>query len=300
MNGRQALSNLAPKAGRAVEDLETAIWSAATQIGQLPLATEAVRKIATGHGIPPVPGAADEAFSGTESERIGLHFAEQMSCDVTRIDDQQRQEFLTTFGGDAVTLVQIFYVADMMPRVRFALDKIFGESPAPTPLRPAEEAPGLDQAFNEWIASVPLLESLDPILTEVVRLRGAGFHQCRLCQSIRYLPALEAGAPDPMLENAIHGAPTETDPRTGAALRFVDEILAHPGRLTEATIGGIKKNFDPPALTELVLDIARNATNKVAVAFAADAPRVESGFEVCEVQPDGSTRYGLPDPRQPS
>ena len=300
MNGRQALSNLAPQADRAVEDLETAIWSAATQVGQLSLATEAVRKIAIGHGIPPVPGATHEAFSGTESDRIGLHFAEQMSFDVTRIDDHQRQEFLTTFGGDAITLVQIFYVADMMPRVRFALDTIFGESPAPTPLRPAEEAPDLDEAFNEWIASVPLLESLDPILTEVVRLRGAGFHQCRLCQSIRYLPALEAGAPDAMLENAIHGAPTETDPRSATALCFVDEVLAHPGRLTEATISGIKKNVDPPALTELVLDIARNATNKVAVAFAADAPRVESGFEVCEVQPDGSTRYGLPDPRQPS
>jgi len=300
MNGKQALSNFAPLASQALEHLEVAIWSAARQVGQLPLAAEAVRKIATGHGMPPVPGAAHEGFAGTESERIGLHFAEQMSFDVTRIDDQQRQKFLTTFGGDAVTLVQIFYVADMIPRVRFALDTIFGESPAATPRHPAEEAPGLEEAFNEWIASVPLLESLDPILTEVVRLRGAGFHQCRLCQSIRYLPALEAGAPDPMLENAIHGAPTESDPRTATALRFVDQVLAHPGRLTQATIDGIKTNFDPPTLTELVLDIARNATNKVAVAFGADSPRVESGFEICEVQPDGSTRYGLADPRQPS
>ena len=297
MDGRKALSTLAPQAAEALGQLESAIWSSARQNGQLPLAVEAVNRIAAAHEIPPVPGAPDAHFVGDENSLVALSFAEKMSLDVTHIDDGQRQTFLAAFGTAAISLVQIFYVADMAPRVRAALDSIFGAKDEPENPAPAAELPSLDEAFNTWIAAVPLLESLDPILTEIVRLRGAGFHQCRLCQSIRYLPALEAGAEDSLLEQAIRGVGTDQHPQHLAALRFTDEFLAHPGRLTATAVSDLKENFEPAAQVELVLDIARNATNKVAVAFAADAPRVENGFEVCEVAPDGSTRYGLADPR---
>ena len=39
----------------------------------------------------------------------------------------------------------------------------------------------------------------------------------------------------------------------------------------------------PAAATELTLDIVRNAANKIAVAFDADAPRVETGVEYYDI-----------------
>ena len=44
---------------------------------------------------------------------------------------------------------------------------------------------------------------------------------------------------------------------------------------------------------ELVLDVTRNALNKVAVALGADAAHVDDGIEVYDVEPDGSLVYGL-------
>jgi len=42
-----------------------------------------------------------------------------------------------------------------------------------------------------------------------------------------------------------------------------------------------------------VLDVTRNALNKVAVALAADAAHVEDGVEIYDIEPDGSLVYGL-------
>ena len=41
---------------------------------------------------------------------------------------------------------------------------------------------------------VARLDTLDPVLTELVRLRGARQHECRLCGSRRSVAAIGAGA----------------------------------------------------------------------------------------------------------
>jgi hypothetical protein len=45
---------------------------------------------------------------------------------------------------------------------------------------------------------------------------------------------------------------------------------------------------------EVVLDVTRNALNKIAVALGADAAHVEDGIEVYDVEPDGTLVYGVP------
>ena len=49
---------------------------------------------------------------------------------------------------------------------------------------------------------------------------------------------------------------------------------------------------------ELVLDVTRNASNKIAVAFNADAPHEEAatsgrGYEIYDIDADGEPVYGL-------
>ena len=50
----------------------------------------------------------------------------------------------------------------------------------------------------------------------------------------------------------------------------------------------------PAAATELTLDIVRNAANKIAVAFDADDPQVESGVEYYDIDlSTGELRYDV-------
>ena len=53
------------------------------------------------------------------------------------------------------------------------------------------------------------------------------------------------------------------------------------------------EHFSEAQQVELVLDITRNAINKVAVALAADAPHVEHGIEIYDVDDTGNLVYGL-------
>ena len=44
---------------------------------------------------------------------------------------------------------------------------------------------------------------------------------------------------------------------------------------------------------ELVCDVMRNGANKIAVAFAADAPRVADGLDYQEITAEGETLVGV-------
>ena len=43
----------------------------------------------------------------------------------------------------------------------------------------------------------------------------------------------------------------------------------------------------------ILLDMTRNALSKVAVAFGSDAPHVEEGVEIYDVDVDGNVTFGL-------
>jgi hypothetical protein len=50
----------------------------------------------------------------------------------------------------------------------------------------------------------------------------------------------------------------------------------------------------PAAATELTLDMVRNAANKIAVAFGADEPQVETGVEYYDIdESSGELRYDV-------
>jgi hypothetical protein len=50
----------------------------------------------------------------------------------------------------------------------------------------------------------------------------------------------------------------------------------------------------PPAQgVELVLDVTRNALNKIAMALAADAAHVDQGIEIYDLDANGDPVYGL-------
>ena len=80
--------------------------------------------------------------------------------------------------------------------------------------------------------------------------------------------------------------------RAKAALRYVDALIWTPAHLVVDDAEEVRSGFSDAEAVELTFDIMRNASNKVAVALGADAPRVEHGTERYLLDADGQTVFG--------
>ncbi len=76
-----------------------------------------------------------------------------------------------------------------------------------------------------------------------------------------------------------------------AALRYVDALIWSPSQISDAVAAGVRRHFSEQQSFELTLDVMRNAANKIAVALAADAPRVAEGTERYEIDEAGQTIF---------
>src|SRR5205085_8348545 len=116
-------------------------------------------------------------------------FAEQFVVDVSGITDAHRTELAAALGDAMVPFVQALYVVDMFQRGRIALARLYGCDFGPAP---APEDGELWPALEEFMRVVALGSALDPLTTEIIRLRGARAHRCRICQSRLSVRALDA------------------------------------------------------------------------------------------------------------
>ena len=131
---------------------------------------------------------------------------------------------------------------------------------------------------------------LDPVMTEIVRLRGAVQHNCRLCKSRREEHALEAGGSESLYaEIEYYEASEQLSDRHKSALRYVDALIWSPSRIDAKVAAGVRTHFTESAAMELTFDVMRNACNKIMVALGADAPKVAEGTEQFVVDDAGRT-----------
>lgn len=302
--GAESLRRHAPAVADSLDAVVTTMWSDAAAGGLTELiATCATRAADLMHLVPLVP--LDSLDHGQESDRptcdpvtvplddqAVLSFATQSCLDVASVTDDQRAAFMTTAGNRAGTLAAALWVVDFVPRTRAALDALFGSGSWPTVTTPPV-AGGLWPALDGLIRSIPALDSLDPVTSELVRLRGARQHNCRLCRSLRNRTAVRAGATDADFAAVDRYQDSDLTPLARAALEFTDAVIWTPGHIDPATVTALATAATPAQWVELVLDITRNALNKVAVGLGADAAHVEDGVELYDVAPDGSLLYGL-------
>ena len=141
-----------------------------------------------------------------------------------------------------------------------------------------------------FVPAVARLGALDPVTTEVVRLRGAAHHNCRLCKSRREEHALEAGGSE-SLYAGIEYYETSEQLSDGhkAALRYVDALIWSPSRIDSEVTAGVRDHFTEGEAFELTLDVMRNACNKIMVSLGADAPQVDEGTELFRIEANGQT-----------
>ena len=243
--------------------------------------------------LPPLPLPVEVPTENTDAESVLVAFAEQFSTDVTGIGDNQRTRFLEAWGADAFRTVVTMYVADFVPRVWAGCEALGLGMPG----RTAEvdfdgQTDPIDFVLNGFVPEVARMRALDPVTTEVVRLRGAAAHSCRLCQSLRERHALDAGGSED-----VYGQITDFERADNlsdahkAALRYVDALIWTPSNIGEDVAGGVRKHFSTKQALELTLDVMRNGANKILVSLGSDAARVDEGTELYEIDEADQTIF---------
>jgi alkylhydroperoxidase family enzyme len=92
-----------------------------------------------------------------------------------------------------------------------------------------------DALLNRFTGAVGAMRGLDPLTTEVIRLRGAAQHNCRLCRSLRESAALEAGGSESLYGDIeAYQASQRLTEAHKAALGYVDALIWTPAAVDEA------------------------------------------------------------------
>jgi alkylhydroperoxidase family enzyme len=260
-------------------------------------ATGLIRRVcAQTLSLPSLPAEVAVSGPGSDAEAAVADFAEQFSIDVSMIGDEQRKRLWSTLGDNTFGVVVQMYVADFVPRVRTGLEALgvgqryLGWADGRIVWDHATDPS--DAIFNGFLPAVARLRELDALTSELVRLRGAAQHNCRLCKSLRETTALDAGGSETLYGDIEHFEASEalTD-RQKAALRYADVLIWSPSRIGRGVADGIRGCFSDAEAVELTFDVMRNASNKIAVALGGDAPRVQNGTEQYLLDVDGQTVF---------
>lgn len=275
-------------------DQLVAVSSASPGSGRL---TGLVRRVcAQTLSLPPLPVCVEVGEPESEAEAAVAEFAEQFSVDVSAITHAQRSRLWKQLGDRTFGVVVQMYIADFVPRVRAGLEALGVGSEY---LRWVDGTIAWDHVtepsdvvFNEFLPAVARMRALDPVTSEMVRLRGAAQHNCRLCKSLREATALDAGGSEELYGDIerYEDSPSLTE-RVKAALRYTDGLIWTPAHLVADAVAEVRSRFSEAEAVELTFDVMRNASNKVAVSLGGDAPRVEQGTERYLLDADGQTVF---------
>ncbi len=245
---------------------------------------------ATTLSLPPLPTELDVDGPADEAESVAVDFAEQFSVDVSSVGEELRTRFTSTLGRAAFPAVVLTYIADFLPRVRAGLEALALPVPWPEAVVWDHDSDLGDVLFNRFQPGVARLREIDPITTEIVRLRGATQHDCRLCKSRREGSALDAGGSESLYgQIEYYETSTELSDRHKAALRYADALIWTPATISAEVAAGVRIHFTEAECYELTADVMRNAGNKIMVAFGADAPKVQDGTERFVIDETGQT-----------
>ncbi len=262
------------------DSLTTASWSSGGSTALQELAPDAAKAFTLVVSVRP-SGVHDELL---ESPAVRA-FAEQFRVDVSGIDDAMRAEFAAATKDHQLAVAQMIWIGDVAPRLRAALDRLFGQSEWAAPRRhPVRD---VWETIDEFMQTVAHHHALDPTTTELVRLRGARQHGCRICMSRRSVAAIEAGADEAVFTSVDDYATSDLPAATKAALALVDAMIWTPEDISDDVVADVRAHLAPEEAVEVVLDVVRNAANKIAVAMGSDAPEVTDGVQLFVTDADG-------------
>jgi len=149
----------------------------------------------------------------------------------------------------------------------------------------------LGAALSDWQAAVVMLDELDPVTTELVRLRAAAHHDCRTCKSLRSATGREAGVDDAMTAKIERYESSDLPERHKVALRFADAIMTMPSEISTELQQQLHEHFSHAELLEMSLDVMKWNYQKVPVALRTDLEPSPGALTLLEFDEHGRHRY---------
>src|SRR5271157_781498 len=186
--------------------------------------------------LPPLPACVEVGEPESEAEVVVAEFAEQFSVDVSAITAEQRSRLWKRLGDSTFSVVVLMYIADFIPRVRAGLEALGVGSEylgwVNGRITWDHATDPSDPVFNDFLLAVARMRALGPVTSEIVRLRGAAQHNCRLCESLRESTALDAGGSETLYDEIERFESSGLlDDRAKAALRYADALIWTPAHL---------------------------------------------------------------------
>lgn len=203
-------------------------------------------------------------FSSAERDVVSL--AEQFVIDVGGTTEDMRAELTGRFGADAAReLVTAIYVVEFTQRLQLVAARLLDDAPGPV-----NSLASVDASLDGYQAAVVRGSALDPVTTELVRLRCARTHHCRICQTLRLADARTAGVNEAMTAKVDFYERSDLPERAKVALRVTDAFITRPDMLTDVVVGQARTWFGSAELASLSLDITKWSTQKIKVALGTD------------------------------
>jgi hypothetical protein len=146
-------------------------------------------------------------------------------------------------------------------------------TPAASPGGSGRFGTALDAAIDAFAGAVVRSAAVDPLTTELVRLRCAQYHDCRLCGSLRSQIAIEQGLDEAVVAKIARYESSDLDEAAKAALRLTDAMVIHPGAVDDGLYAQLRRHFTDTQIAELCLDIMKWSQQKYLVALRLETPR---------------------------
>lgn len=151
----------------------------------------------------------------------------------------------------------------------------------------------VDQAIAAFAAAVVCAKTVDPVITECVRLRCAQVHDCRLCGSLRNAEALAEGFDETLQQQISRYEQSDLAPAVIAALRLCDAIILAPAGADGSLRENLRQHFSDEQIAELMLDVMKWSQQKALVALRMEAPPWQ-GTHVLTFDEQGNPGFGGP------
>ncbi|TWE27616.1 carboxymuconolactone decarboxylase family protein [Prauserella muralis] len=126
--------------------------------------------------------------------------------------------------------------------------------------------------FSRATVRRQLRGAVDPRIVEIVRLRCARYHDCRLCASVR---VLDAELDDPMAAKIDRYESSDLPDAWKAALRLADAVIMMPGAVGEDLRADVRRHFDDDQISQLLFSIMKWSCQKALVSLRVDIPQEE-------------------------
>ncbi|EED35724.1 conserved hypothetical protein [Luminiphilus syltensis NOR5-1B] len=235
-------------------------------------------------------------------ELAACQLADQFAVSVDGISEQQIESLGRYLEPAAITaLVNSLYLIDMALRLEQVVPVVIphAENADAGQTTASAEAPTGDQesvtgkVIADFAATAVLADEIDALTGELVRLRCAQIHHCRMCGSLRQRSALQNGFEESMAEKVSRYEQGGFSDSVVAALHLVDTLIMTPSDADAALAAEVQQHFSPGQIAELCFDVVKWSQQKALVATHIDAPPWE-GIHVLNFDEQGQPLFEGP------